>query len=121
NDKNKTKLSTKAPAELDLAALAKSHNVADKETVLLSKTEVEQETDLGKSYNMVRDERSMFGFRRIGFAPIGFSESLQLYRPSRTFDDDRNGYVFWKVEDAPEEVPPFEKVRSQVDRAWRVV
>jgi len=107
------------PAPLDFEALAKEEGVEAKETELVTAYEAETETDIGKSFTFAPDRRSQFGFRKVPFFAIGFSE--QLYHPESTDDDENNRYLWWKIKSTPEIVPELADVRGKVVRAYKMI
>jgi len=109
------------PRELDFEALAKANGLGVMKTESVSAFEVKR-YDIGNSYKSIEDRRMPTGERRIPFTEIAYNENLPLFRPADiTFDDEGNHYLFWKVADAPEEVPTLEQARPQVIRAWKLI
>jgi hypothetical protein len=77
--------------------------------------------DIGKSYKLLQDRRSQFGFRTDSFAQYAFSTSVPRYKPTTMDDTDGNAYLFWKTEEVASHVPKFDQVREKVLAAWKMI
>lgn len=53
------------------------------------------------------------------FPELAFEENSRLYDNFKLVDPEGRRYLGWRVEDRPEEVPPFDVVKSEVVAAWR--
>ncbi len=97
-----------ALVELDLARLAEGKGLTVHKTGLLSALEL-SETDIGKS-NVGGEQ----------YTPHAF-DSLTMFRPVRSQDDDGNYYLSWKTDQQEERVPKFDDqgVREEVLAAWK--
>jgi hypothetical protein len=99
------------PVQPDYAALAAEQGLTFNETQLLSANEINVSTDIGRStVNM----NELF--------PVYAYEQLQsLYEPRPSMDFLRNQYLFWKVEETPDEIPKFEQIKDEVAKTWKLM
>jgi len=104
------------PEKLDFAALAKSKGIAAFEIPLSTQQEIQDGTDIGKSFTF-----SQRTFRMVPFAQTAFSKDATVFRAARTQDDAGNQYLYWKTEEVPETVPSLEDVKTAVAYAWRLI
>ena len=98
------------PAELsDLSAMAKEYGLISEETTPLSGFEL-METSVGKA----RDSQTQSQF----VAGMAF-RSLKLHEPALAVDLDGYQYLVIKVEELPDQTPPFKEIRDEVVERWK--
>lgn len=113
--------SAKPPAALNFEELAEEYGLGNHATRLMSQLEAEG-IDIGRSYIDVgsSDIARKWSLRFLRYA---YDEGWPLHLAAKSEDVLGNHYLFWKVQDAKEEVPKFEDsgVREQVLAAWKMV
>jgi hypothetical protein len=107
------------PQPLDIAALAKQYGVEGKETEMISAWQALDDTDLGKSSTFV-------GYNQIPFIQLAYGyppriPPIQTFDPKETFDNDRNAYLWWKVEEEKSKVPHLAEIKPEVVKAWKLI
>lgn len=76
---------------------------------------------IGTSFQLSLDPQAEMGFRQQQWGDLFFGGQRPLWRAVETRDVPGNRYLAWKTEDVPAFVPEFAAVRTDVERAWRIV
>jgi hypothetical protein len=76
---------------------------------------------LGTSFELSLDQNSPMGFRQVSWDEMVFAPTASLWRPAGTRDVAGNRYLSWKTDDQPAFSPTFDKAKSDVERAWKIV
>jgi hypothetical protein len=102
------------PPSLDFEELAKQNGLTAGHTGMVSSWEAGK-FDINSSY--IVQGQGVSPFTAVAF------KSLATYRPELAQDLQGNGYLFWKVSDAPESEPSLkdEKVREGAIHAWKMI
>lgn len=106
------------PPSFAFEELAKAKNVEGKTLDQVTAAEAAT-SDIGGVQRAVM--RSQFDFRSEAFAQFAFADSLILYKPEAGQDAEGNGYLFWKTQEEAAFVPPLDKIRERVERAWKTI
>ncbi|REK10287.1 MAG: hypothetical protein DWQ37_16945 [Planctomycetota bacterium] len=114
-----TNENAQAPTPLDFSKLAEGTELEAHELTSISPYEAAKE-GIGKAARFVVNPNSGGQFT-MPFVQFAFSEQLPLYKPETVMDNDNNTYLFWKTAEEPAYVPPFDQVRTEVERAWKMV
>ncbi len=99
---------------VNLAPIAKEYSLELEETGELNAIEL-RDTALGKSVG----EQKYSG---ISMWQLMFAADVDMYEPVLSADVGRFGdrYLAMKIADEPERVPPFEEIKDQVSKAWKM-
>ena len=106
----------KPPAPLDFAALAKGQGLEAKQTDLITDRQAADDTDLGKSHQLIAGSYNATPFLQMAFQP-----NLPKFQAQETEDLDRNRYLWWKIADEPVHIPSLDEIKPQVIHAWKMI
>ncbi len=78
------------------------------------------DAEISRTFRIVQDANSQFGFRQDAYVQFAFDEDFALYRTVVTEDAQGNRYLSWKIEQFEERTPQLADVREEVVRAWKM-
>ena len=101
------------PPVRDLAEFTKDHNLTVHTTGVLNAEQMDEETDIGQSFDSARQNYPYLIYSNKG--------PHSLHQVLTTSDGTKGGrYLSWKIEDKDEEVPALEgDMRQDVVRHWK--
>jgi len=99
------------PTQPDYAALAAENGLTFNETQLLSANEINVSTDIGRSTVNMNELFPVYAYEQLP----------ELYAPRPSMDFLQNQYLFWKVEETPDEIPKFEQIKDEVAKTWKLL
>ena len=128
------------PAPFDFEAIAAEHKLTYQQTPLIDQLDIgqiqrlEPADDDPPHYGFLRATETFFGQQtgmiRRTIMDMGFAGDVDLFKPSRLVDGmlSQGGFqippeklfVYWRREVVPERVPPFDEIRDEVIRAWKL-
>jgi hypothetical protein len=110
-----------APAEPNLAPIAKAAGLEWKKTGLLTAREVNR-LDIGPSVEVRRQSNGALQPGQVMFEPLVF-DSLPKYRFAMSADIRTDLFVFWKTGERKDRVPKFSEpaVQAEVLKAWKMI
>lgn len=115
-DQTRGDTNAKAPAPLDVAALAKQHGLEAKQTDLITYAQAAEDTDLGKSHQLVAGSYNITPFVQMAFQP-----NFPKFQAQETEDLEKNRYLWWKLADEPVRIPPLDSIKDKVVHAWKMI
>ncbi len=107
---------TKAPTPIDFAALAKQYGLDAEQTDLISQRDAYQNTDIGKSHQLVPGSYTLLQFVQIAYGP-----NLPKFQGAETEDLEKNRYLWWKTADEPAHTPKLDSIKADVTKQWKTI
>lgn len=109
------------PLPPDVDAIAKKQGLEAGRLERVNAGEAVAAGGVGTSFELSLDQNSPMGFRQVSWEEQVFAPTAALWRPAGTRDVAGNRYLSWKTDDQPAFSPAFDKVRNDVERAWKIV
>ncbi len=96
--------------------MAKQHGLEAKQTDLITYPQAAENTDLGKSHQLVAGSYKITPFVNMAFQP-----NFPKFQSQETEDLEKNRYLWWKLADEPVRVPPLDEIKDKVLHAWKMI
>ena len=109
------------PQPPSIEAIAKKQGLESGRLERVSAGDAVAAGGLGTSFEISLDQNSPMGFRQVSWDEMVFAPTASLWRPAGTRDVAGNRYLSWKTEDQPAFSPTFDKAKTDVERAWKIV
>ncbi len=109
------------PQPPNVEAIAKKQGLESGRLERVSAGDAVAAGGLGTSFELSLDQNSPMGFRQVSWDEMVFAPTASLWRPAGTRDVAGNRYLSWKTDDQPAFSPTFDKAKSDVERAWKIV
>jgi hypothetical protein len=109
------------PQPPDVDAIAKKQGLEAGRLQDVRADEALDQAPVAATFEIVPDADSPMGFRQASWVGQLYGRDTPLLRTIGTRDVAGNRYLTWKTADRPAAAPKFADVRTDVERAWRIV